>query len=115
MTATLTAAPVISHTIGTYPGESQPLHVWTLTVDGEEASALYVDIETGEIMNVETVAAYRRNGFAAQLYTAAAATHLVLHAPESHRTYEGNAFAHAVGGDSLPCRYGCCDTGDSDD
>lgn len=98
----------ISHQIARYSEQDQPMHCWTLTVDGEAVSQLWVAIDTGEIMQVETPRAHQGNGYASALYRQAAAEITIYHAPESHRTYEGDRFARSVGGESLPCRYGCC-------
>ncbi len=95
--------------IATYEGETTPMHRWAMVVDGETVSALWVAIETGEIMQVETPRKHQRNGYAGALYRQAATEITIFHAPESHRTPEGDAFARSVGGDALPCTHGCCD------
>ncbi len=78
-----------------------------MVVDGDVVSELWVAMKTGEIMQVETLQRHQGNGYASALYRAAAAEIQIFHAPESHRTYEGNRFAQSVGGDSLPCLRGC--------
>jgi hypothetical protein len=59
-------------------------------------------------MQVETPREHQGNGYASALYRQAATEIEVFHAPESHRTSEGDRFARSVGGDSLPCLHGCC-------
>lgn len=88
-----------------------------MVIDGEEVSGLWVDMETGEICNVETHPLHQRNGHASELYRAAAAEIAIYHAPPAHRTPEGQAFAESVGGEALTeCLYGCCNnTPDFDD
>jgi hypothetical protein len=94
--------------IATYEGETTPMHRWAMVIDGKTVSELWVAIETGEIMQVETPAAHQRNGYAGALYRQAASEVTIHHAPAGHRTPEGDAFARSVGGDALPCTYGCC-------
>lgn len=53
---------------------------------------------------------HQRNGYASTLYYAAAAEIAIYHAPEAHRTPEGDIFAQSVGGESLPCLHGCCNS-----
>jgi hypothetical protein len=108
----------ITRNIATYPGETTPLHHWTATVNGETVADLWVDITTGEIMNVETAKNHQGHGHASALYRQAATEIAIFHAPEAHRTYEGNRFAASVGGPALPCLHGCAmcaaDTDDED-
>jgi len=106
----------ITRDIATYEGETTPMHRWTMTIAGETVSTLWVATDTGEIMQVETPAEHQRQGYAGALYRQAATEIAILHAPVSHRTPEGDAFARSVGGDSLPCQHGCCFDGpDFDD
>ncbi|OKI47316.1 hypothetical protein [Micromonospora sp. CB01531] len=86
-------------------------HRWSLVIDGETVSKLWVDPETGEIAQVETPAAHQGNGYASTLYRQAASEIAIFHAPEAHRTYEGDRFARSVGGETLPCLHGCCTDG----
>jgi hypothetical protein len=99
----------IARTITTYGGEPTPLHRWAIVEGGQIVSALWVSIETGEIMNVETDAARQGEGLASRLYAQAATEIEILHAPESHRTFEGHRFAASVGGPSITCQHGCCE------
>lgn len=98
----------ISRDVARYSEQDEPTNHWALIIDGETVSELWVAIDTGEIMQVETPRQHQRNGYAGQLYRAAVAELAVFHAPESHRTPEGDAFARSVGGDSLTCLHGCC-------
>jgi hypothetical protein len=98
----------IARDIAHYGEQDEPMHRWSMVIDGETVSELWVSIETGEIMQVETPKAHRYNGYASALYRQAATEIEIFHAPASHRTPEGDAFARSVGGDALPCRYGCC-------
>lgn len=62
--------------------------------DGELASALYADITTGQIMQVETREENRGEGIATALVQYACDTGIDLyHSPEEHRTEKGNDFA----------------------
>jgi len=88
--------------------QDEPMHRWSMTIDGETVSELWVATDTGEIMQVETPREHQRQGYAAALYRQAATEITIYHAPASHRTPEGDRFARSVGGDALPCRYGCC-------
>lgn len=92
-----------------YSEQDEPMHRWSLVINGETVSELWVAIETGEIMQVETPREHQRNGYASRLYRAAAQEIAIYHAPEAHRTPEGDRFAQAVGGESLECLHGCCD------
>jgi len=111
---TTTASPAVTYALQPYPGETTLLHTWAVLVDGQVVSTLYIDPTIGEVMNIETDAEHQRQGLASHLYATASASHLVLHAPESHRTPAGAAFAARVGGDALPCTHGCCDDESSD-
>lgn len=95
--------------IASYSEQDQPMNRWQLIIGGETVSTLWVAIETGEIMQVETPTRHQRNGYAGRLYRAAAAEIDIFHAPAAHRTPEGDAFAHRVGGPEMACAHGCCD------
>lgn len=106
----------ITRDIARYSEQDDPTHRWSLVIDGETVSELWVAIDTGEIMQVETPTEHQGNGYASALYRQAASEIAIYHAPEAHRTYEGDRFARSVGGDSLPCLHGCCtDTPDFDE
>lgn len=100
--------------IARYGDTDEQMHRWSMTVNGETVSELWIAIETGEIMQVETADGHGRQGYASALYRQAATEITIFHAPESHRTPEGDAFARAVGGDALPCTYGCCSDSEPD-
>lgn len=97
----------ISHQVTRYSEADQPSNCWTLTVGGELAARLWTDLATGEIGNVETEAGHTRQGYATALYTYAAARTAIYHAPVSHRSVEGHAWAERVGGPSLTCDHTC--------
>ncbi|SCF42574.1 hypothetical protein [Micromonospora carbonacea] len=99
----------ITRDIARYSDTDEPMHRWALTIDGDTVSELWVDTTTGEIMQVETPTEHQGNGYATALYRKAAAEITIYHAPESHRTPEGDRFARSVGGEALPCQHGCCD------
>jgi hypothetical protein len=98
----------ITRDVARYSEQDEPMHRWSLTIDGETVSELWVDTETGEIMQVETPKQHQGNGYASALYRRTAVDITIYHAPVGHRTPEGDAFARSVGGEALPCRYGCC-------
>ena len=99
----------ISRDIARYSENDDPSHHWTLTIDGEVISELWVDIATGEIGQVETADGHQGNGYASALYRRAATEITIYHAPEGHRTYEGDRFARSVGGETLPhCTVDYC-------
>ncbi|MEV0608147.1 hypothetical protein AB0I61_17450 [Polymorphospora rubra] len=101
--------PQIIRDIARYTDQDDLAHRWTLVVDGETVSELWVAIETGEIMQVETPREHQGNGYATALYRQAASEIAIYHAPEAHRTPEGDRFVASVGGETLPCLHGCCD------
>lgn len=74
--------------------------VWTITEDGEQIG--HLDAHTsGLILNVEVIAARQGEGFARKLYEHADAEHGLLHVPAWGRTWEGEQFADAMGGDTM--------------
>ena len=92
----------IAYAVAPYPGEDEDLHRFQAITDtGAIASELYVAMDTLIIANIETAAAYRREGIATALFAAAEAQlPQVLHARPGHRTPEGWTWADAVGGDT---------------
>ena len=74
---------------------------YTAIIDGTAASFLDIDATTRKVTNVETVATYARQGLARSLWVAANAEGECFHAVEHHRTDEGDAFAQAVGGETI--------------
>jgi GNAT superfamily N-acetyltransferase len=112
---TNTAAYEITRDIARYSETDDPSHRWSLVIDGQTVSELWVDIATGEISQVETLPAHQGNGYASTLYRQAATEIDIYHAPETHRTPEGDRFARSVGGPTLDyCTaehcYACTDT-----
>ena len=91
-------------------------------IDGTEASFLDIDASTRKVVNVETADGYLRQGLARSLWDAANAEAECFHAVEHHRTPEGDAFAHAVGGETIEAELDhidecgiCCSVEDDDD
>lgn len=99
----------ISYRIGIYYGEPGDLHIWEIRDEQGVAAELYVSLDRHEIMNVDVRADRRRQGLARALYAAAIAQMPIYHAPQAHRSADGDAFAMAVGGETLS--YDCDCTG----
>ncbi|WP_141714145.1 GNAT family N-acetyltransferase [Micromonospora inyonensis] len=104
----MTATATITRTLDTYPGETRIDHLWSITIDGERIAELWVEIATGEILNVWTHEDHRGQGHATALYQQAASEIDIFHAPVSHRTDDGNRFAERVGGLVMPDCNTCC-------
>lgn len=100
----------ITQRTGNYHGDGSTNHIWEITDTGGVAAALYISTDRHEIMNIEVRADRRREGLATALYDAATAVRDIYHAPVAHRTFEGNAFAEAVGGPAItyPCDCHAC-------
>ena len=77
---------------------------WTLTIDGDVIGHLDAHV-SGLILNIEVDEEHRGEGHARRLYEAADIN--LLHVPAWGRTYEGNAFAEAVGGDVMDDETAC--------
>ena len=91
-----------SYRIGDYYGDGTPGHIWeTHDEDGTLVAELHVSLDRHEIMQIQVTEAYRGEGHGRHLYETAAAQMDIYHAPEAHRSLEGNAFAQAVGGDTV--------------
>ena len=95
---------------------------YSMMIDGTEASFLIIDATTRKVTNVETLTAYARQGLARSLWVAANAEAECFHAVEHHRTPEGDAFAQAVGGETIAPEldvidvcFICCGDLDDDD
>ena len=95
---------------------------YSMMIDGTEASFLLIDAGTRKVENVETIATYARQGLASALWVAANAEGECFHAVEHHRTPEGDAFAQAVGGETIAPEldvidvcFICCGDLDDDD
>ncbi|WGD38459.1 hypothetical protein [Lysinibacter sp. HNR] len=74
---------------------------YTLWVDGTEVSELMLWTGTREVANIETATAYQGQGFARALWEHASAEAECFHSLPHHRTHEGDAFARAVGGETI--------------
>ena len=74
---------------------------YSMMIDGTEASFLLIDAGTRKVENVETREEFARQGLASALWVAASAEGECFHAVEHHRTPEGDAFAQAVGGETI--------------
>lgn len=83
---------------------------YSLVIDGHEVSELIIDAATRKVANVETATAHRGQGHARALWAHANAEAQCFHAIEHHRTPEGDAFALAVGGDTIPAELDIIDT-----
>ncbi|WP_166345184.1 hypothetical protein [Phytoactinopolyspora limicola] len=94
---------------GDYYGDGTENHIWEIADTDGIAAELYVSVENHEIMNIEVREDRRGEGLARALYETATVTMDIHHAPVAHRSPEGNAFAEAVGGDTIECIHGCCE------
>ncbi len=89
---------MITSTTTHYDGLDQI--VWTITIDGEQVAEL-AHHTSGLILSVDTDPEHRGQGYARALYEAADAAHGLLHVPTWGRTEDGDAFADAMGGDTM--------------
>ena len=83
-----------------------PATVWTLTLDGETIATLAAHT-SGLILSVDVNANHRGEGHARRLYEAANRELALLHVPAWGRTEDGNAFADAMGGDTMDDEQAC--------
>lgn len=74
---------------------------YTLMIDDTDAAELTIWTTTREVANVETRTAFQRQGLARTLWEHANAEAELFHALPHHRTPEGDAFADAMGGDTI--------------
>ena len=95
---------------------------YTATIAGVEVSELVIDSTTRKVTNIETLDEFARQGLARSLWVAANAEGECFHAVEHHRTPEGDAFAQAVGGETIAPELDiidvcgiCCGDLDDDD
>ncbi len=104
----------ITSRTGDYYGDGSINHIWeTRDADGDLIAELYVSTDRHEIMNIWVDDDHRGEGHARALYETAASQMDIFHAPTAHRTPEGDAFAEAVGGETI-APYACdCYTCDS--
>lgn len=109
----------IQHRTGDYYGDGSENYIWEMLDEGSVIADLYVAQSTHEIMNITVRDAYQRQGLATTLYNAATDTMEIFHAPVAHRSIEGNAFAEAVGGPTIPAYpcdcHGCLNADDEDE
>lgn len=92
----------VQYRIGDYYGDGVDSHVWeTRDEVGGLIGELYVSLDRHEIKQIQVGKAHRGEGHARHLYEIAAAQMDIYHAPAGHRTPEGDAFARAVGGDTV--------------
>ncbi|MFF3324989.1 GNAT family N-acetyltransferase [Streptomyces sp. NPDC002889] len=97
----------ITNRTGDYYGDGSSNHIWeTHDSDGTLIAELYVSTARNEIMNIWVAEDHRGEGHARALYETATDQMDVFHAPAAHRSPEGNAFAEAVGGESV-APYAC--------
>ena len=104
----------ITYTTGTYYGEGETLHTWTIADEAGTAAELYIHMDSLTVSNIETREDRRGEGLARSLWEAANATlGTVYHDLPAHRTYEGDCFAQAVGGESATeCTITFCNCND---
>jgi GNAT superfamily N-acetyltransferase len=97
----------ITHRTGDYYGDASTNLIWE-TSDADETviAELYVSTDRHEIMNVWVDEDHRGEGHARALYETAVGQTQIFHAPTAHRTPEGDAFAEAVGGETV-APYAC--------
>lgn len=103
---------------GTYGSETTQNHIWETRDGGDLIAELYVSTDRHEIANIWTAEDRRGEGLARGLYDTASAQMDVFHAPAAHRTPEGDAFAEAVGGDTVEpyaCDCHACTYADDED
>jgi hypothetical protein len=116
----MTTEQRITRDIARYSETDEPSHRWSMIIDGETVSELWVSIEHSEISQVETKPEHQGQGYAGALYRQAAGEMPIFHAPEAHRTPEGRRFAESVGGETIDhCTvadcYACDQNADFDD
>ena len=75
--------------------------VYAAMIDGQQVSHLDIDGQSRMVWNVETADGFERQGFARMLWEAANAEAECFHALDHHRTAEGDAFARAMGGETI--------------
>lgn len=83
----------------TTTADTDSIH-YAMIDDGEEIGFLDAH-ETGLILNVEVIEERRGEGIARALYEYADAAQGLYHVPSWGRTYEGDRFAEAMGGDVM--------------
>ncbi|MFJ7963113.1 GNAT family N-acetyltransferase [Streptomyces sp. NPDC096324] len=102
----------ITHRTGDYYGDGSSNLIWETRDSADILIAeLYVSTDRHEIMNIWVDEDHRGEGHARRLYETATEQAEIFHAPAAHCTPEGDAFAEAVGGDTIsyPCDCHACD------
>lgn len=94
----------ITHRTGDYYGDGD--YSYTIIEahdeDGDLVSELYADRTTGQIMQVETIEAHRREGIATALVDYATEQGITLfHSPAEHRTNDGSDWAAEIDLDTI--------------
>lgn len=82
---------------------------YAIIEDGATVSFLDVEAGTRKVINVETVAARQGEGLARLLWETANAEAECYHDLDHHRTPEGDAFARAMGGETIDAELGYCE------
>lgn len=103
----MTAQQII-RSIDRYSEHDEPSHLWSISDGGERIAELWIDMTTGEILNVWTREDHREQGHATALYRQAATEIATYHAPPTHRFDDGARFAERIGGPSMPDCTTCC-------
>lgn len=99
----------MTHIRDTHTDENgNTFHRWAITAANNTISELLVDINTNEISWIWTHNDHCGQGHATHLYQTATTEMTIYHAPETHRTPEGNRFATRVGGPTMPDCTTCC-------
>ena len=83
-----------------------PTIMWTIS-DEDGIAAELVAHTSGLIMMVDVRADRQREGLATRLYLHADAEHGLYHVPVWGRSFEGNRWADAVGGDTMDDQQAC--------
>lgn len=85
---------------------------YSMIIDGEQVSFLNIDAATRKVTNIETLRAHQGEGYARALWEHANAEAECFHALPHHRSQDGDAFAEAVGGETIDAEYDfidvCC-------
>lgn len=106
----------ITRTAETDPTSGTAMTVWAISdTTGDNIAELKVETATGEILWIWTHEDHRDNGHATALYRLAATEITIYHAPEGHRTDDGDRFAARVGGPAITCTTCCAGLDDTDD
>ena len=91
----------ITNRQGTYYEETEIMNIFEAHENGQLIGEMYLDINTGQIMQIEVNEDRRGEGIARAIYEYACSITNVYHAPDEHCTREGLAFKNAVGGEEI--------------